>query len=104
MALMTDLLLNQVKALARNRIGYAVFRGVKVALSSILRTLYVLWLQTTGFVFGVFTVMGAAALVRLSRAHAWDHDPQRFWLTLVFTAVCLSFTLMSFWKAKRRSN
>jgi hypothetical protein len=91
-----------VKSLARNRIGYAVYSGVKAAATSFARTLYVLWLQTTGLMFGVFTVLGGSAMVKLQRTHAWVNDPRRFWITLSFTVVCLGFTVMSFIKANRR--
>lgn len=100
---MLNILTSQVRALARNRIGYAVFSGVKAAASSFAKTLYVLWLQTTGLMFAAFTAMGGSAMFRLYRKHAWTNDPRRFWITLTFTLVCLGFTVMSFWKAKRRS-
>lgn len=100
---MLNILTSQVRALARNRIGYAVFSGVKAAASAFAKTLYVLWLQTTGLMFAAFTLMGVTALVRLYHAHARINDPRRFWITLVFTAVCFGFTVMSFWKAKRNT-
>jgi hypothetical protein len=86
----------------RQRLGYAVLSGVKAAASSIARTVYVLWLQTTGLVFGAFTVFGGSQMVRLYRQHAWASDAPRFWTTLGFTLVCLVFTMVSFSKAKRR--
>jgi hypothetical protein len=100
---MLNILASQVKALARHRIGYAIFSGVKAAASSFAKTLYVLWLQTTGLMFGAFTAIGGSALFRLYPKHAWITDPRRFWTTLTFTLVCLGFTIMSFVKAKRRS-
>lgn len=86
----------------RNRLGYAILSGAKSVVSSFARTIYVLWLQTTGLMFGAFTMIGGSALVRLYRAHAWKGDPHRFWTTLGFTMVCFGFTIMSFVKAKRR--
>jgi len=94
--------LNVLSSHIRSRLGYAILSGVKAAVSSFARTLYVLWLQTTGLMFAAFTLFGASAIVRLYRAHAWTADPRRFWITLGFTAVCFGFTIMSFWKAKRR--
>lgn len=88
----------------RNRLGYAILSGVKSVVSSFARTLYVLWLQTTGLMFAAFTVMGSSAMVRLGRVHAWKADPRRFWTTLGFTAVCFGFTIMSFVKAKWRQS
>ena len=90
-----------VKALSRNRLGYAIFSGVKAAVTSFGRTFYILWLEMTGFIFAVFTVMGGSAAFKEFRAHAWTTDPRRFWTTLGFTIVCLWFTITSFWKAKR---
>lgn len=94
--------LNTLTSHVRNRLGYAVLSGLKSVASSFARTLYVLWLQTTGLMFAAFTLVGGSAMVRLSRAHAWKGDPHRFWTTLCFTTVCFGFTIMSFVKAKRR--
>lgn len=101
---MLNIIASQVRALARNRIGYAVFSGVKAAVSSFAKTLYVLWLQTTGLMFGAFTVLGGLGVVRAYRMHGWGGDPKRLWITVTFTVVCFGFTVMSFWKAKRRSH
>lgn len=101
---MPNIIATQVRALARNRIGYALFSGAKAAAVSFARTLYVLWLQTTGLMFAVFTAVGAAAVIRVYRAHGLSGDPRRFWITLTFTTVCFGFTIMSFWKAKKRSS
>jgi hypothetical protein len=100
---MLSLIASQVRSLARNRIGYALWSGVKATASSFARTLYVLWLQTTGLMFAAFTALGIAAVVRVLRTQGSTGDPRRFWITLVFTLVCLVFTIMSFWKAGRRS-
>jgi|SRR5215471_13874416 len=94
--------LNVLSSHVRSRLGYALLSGLKAVVWSFARTLYVLWLQTTGLMFAAFTFLGASAMVRLYRAHAWTADPRRFWITLAFTLVCLGFTIVSFWKAKRR--
>ena len=96
-------MLDMITGHVKSRLGYAVLSGVKAMVSSFARTLYVLWLQTTGLVFGAFTAVGVSQLVKLSRQHAWHSDPRRFWTIVGFTAVCAGFTVMSFWKAKRRS-
>ncbi len=59
-----------------------------------------LWLETTGLLFGAFTVMGGAALLRQYRADHF-HDHQRFLLVGVFTVVCAWGTLVSFMRARR---
>lgn len=88
--------------MARNRIGYALFSGFKAAASSFAKTLYVLWLQTTGLMFGAFTALGVTGVIKAYHAHGWTGDPRRLWITATFTLVCFGFTIMSFWKAKRR--
>ena len=95
-------MLNSLTSHVRSRLGYAVLSGVRSVVSSFARTLYVLWLQTTGLMFAAFTLIGVSSLVRLWRAHAWKGDPHRFWTTIGFTTVCFGFTIMSFVKAKRR--
>ena len=93
---------NVISSHIKSRLGYAVFSGLKAVATSFARTLYVLWLQSTGLIFGVFTVLGGSHMLRLYRQHAWTGDPRRFWITLAFTVTCLGFTIVSFWKAKRR--
>jgi len=88
--------------LARNRIGYALFSGVKAAFSSFAKTLYVLWLQTTGLMFGAFTAVGVMHVGRVYRTQGLNGDPRRLWISLGFTVVCFCLTVSSFWKAKRR--
>ena len=95
---MPDMISSHIKS----RLGYAVFSGLKAVAKSFARTLYILWLQSTGLIFGVFTVLGGSHMVKLYRQHAWTADPRRFWITLAFTVTCLGFTIVSFWKAKRR--
>jgi len=85
----------------RSSLGRAVFAGLGTLARSVGRTLYVLWLEISGLLFGVFTVMFGAGLVRLYRANAFEDDRLRWWLAVGFTAVCAWFTLVSFWKARR---
>jgi Mn2+/Fe2+ NRAMP family transporter len=84
----------------KDRLLNAIFAGSKTLLVSLGRTLYAFWLQTTGLVFMVFTVMAGSALVR---QYHKDHfaDRQRLWLTGAFFVVCLWFTLVSFRRAKK---
>ncbi len=65
-----------------------------------LKTLYALWLETTGLVFAVLAVTGVSALLRQYRAdHLADH--RRFLTVTGFTLVCGWFTVFSFVKARR---
>jgi hypothetical protein len=85
----------------KDRLVGAIFAGAKTLVVSFARTLYVLWLQVTGLIFVLFAVTGSSALIRQYRA---DHfaDRHRFWLTVVFTAVCAWFGLVSFFRAKKK--
>ena len=85
----------------RDRLLGAIFAGAKTMLVSFARTFYVLWLQVTGLLFVLFAVTGGSALIRQYRA---DHfaDRHRFWLTVLFTAVCAWFGVVSFVRARRK--
>jgi glycerol-3-phosphate acyltransferase PlsY len=85
----------------QNRLTYAVFSGFKAVATSFGRTIYVLWLEMTGFVFAIFTVISGSALLRQYRAQAWLTDKHRFWATIAFTSVSAWFTLTSFFRARR---
>ncbi len=89
------------RAMVKSRLGKALFVGARTAVVSFFRTLYVLWLQVTGFMFGVFTALGVFALVRLYKAGTFWTDHQRMWLTMAFTLICGWFTLVSFVRAGR---
>ena len=84
----------------RDRLMGALFSGGKTMLVSFGRTFYALWLQMTGLLFVMFTVVAGSALVRQYRTdHFADH--RRFWATLAFAAVCAWFGVVSFVRAKR---
>ncbi|HEX7284629.1 MAG TPA: hypothetical protein VF532_00515 [Candidatus Angelobacter sp.] len=84
----------------KDRLLNAIFAGSKTFVASLGRTLYAFWLQTTGLVFAMFTVVAASALVR---QYPKDHfaDRQRFWITSAAFLVFLWFTLVSFRRAKK---
>jgi hypothetical protein len=84
----------------RDRLIGALFAGGKTLIVSFAKTFYALWLEVTGLLFGIFTVMGGAALFRQYRADHF-HDRQRFLLVGVFTVVCAWGTLVSFLRARR---
>jgi hypothetical protein len=85
----------------QGRLTHAIFSGFKAVATSFGRTLYVLWLEMTGFVFAIFTVISGSALLRQYRAHAWLADKPRFWATIAFTSVSAWFTFTSFFRARR---
>ena len=86
----------------KDRILNAVFAGGKSFIVSVSRAFYALWLQTTGLMFVFFTLGGAASIIRqYKRDHFADH--QRLAIEIIFTLVCLWFTVVSFSRAKRTS-
>jgi Mn2+/Fe2+ NRAMP family transporter len=84
----------------KDRLLNAIFAGGKTILVSLGRTLYALWLQTTGLVYVMFTVLAASALVRQYHKDQFA-DRKRFWLTAAFLAISFWFTLVSFRRAKK---
>jgi len=84
----------------KDRLLNAVFAGGRALVVSIARTAYTLWLEITGLIFAVFTVMGGSGLWKRYRA---DHfaNRQQFFTVLAFTLVCAWFTLISFRRARK---
>jgi hypothetical protein len=84
----------------KDRLLNAAFAGGKSFVVSVSRTFYAFWLQTTGLMFVLFTVLGASSLVRqYHKDHFADH--QRATIETIFTLVCFYFTIHSFIKASR---
>ena len=84
----------------KDRLLNAVFAGGKSFVTSVSRTFYAFWLQTTGLMYVLFTVLGSASLVRqYHKDHFADH--QRAAIESLFTLVCFYFTIHSFVKASR---
>ena len=85
---------------SRNRVAKAAFVAAKGFIITALKTFYALWLEMTGLLFALFTVVGGSALVRQYRA---DHlaDLRRVLTVTGFTLVCAWFTVFSFVKARR---
>ena len=99
---MTAMLPSVAKSIkGQNRFTYALFSGLKAMAGSFGRTLYVLWLEMTGFIFAVFTVVSASTFVHQIQVHGWVTDKRRFWATVGFTAVSGWFTIASFVRARR---
>ena len=80
--------------------AHALLVAGRAFVLSLAKTVYALWLETTGLIFGFLTVLGGSALVRQYRAdHFADHS--RFLTVTGFTLVCGWFTVLSFLKARR---
>lgn len=92
--------LSLTKGALQNRVANALWVAGKGFVVQAARVFYALWLQATGLVFAVFTVVGASDLVRHFRAdHLQDH--RRAATVSLFTLACLWFTVLSFVRARR---
>lgn len=86
--------------LSRSRLGNAIFAATKSLVVSVFKTLYALWLEVTGLLFAVLTIMGAADLVRHYRIdHLADH--KRLMIVSLFILTCGWFTVLSYMRAKK---
>ena len=84
----------------RGSIPRALFVAGKGFVISVAKTLYTLWLEMTGLMFGFLTILGGSALVRQYRAdHLANHT--RLVVVIGFTLVCAWFTVLSFVRARR---
>jgi hypothetical protein len=83
----------------KDRLLNAVFVGSKSFVVAIGRAAYAFWLQATGLIYILFTVLGASDLVRHYHKHTLDQ--KRLLVVGTLTAVCGYFTLHSFAKARR---
>jgi len=80
----------------------AAGRGVGGFLRPFTRIGGILWLEVTGFFFGMFATYFATDMwkARLSYAHGPDH--QRFLIAAIATAVFGYLCVTSFWRARRK--
>jgi hypothetical protein len=83
----------------KDRLLNAVFVGSKSFVVAIARTMYAFWLQATGLIYILFTVLGASNL--LQHYHKHDLDQKRLLIVGTLTVVCGYFTVHSFAKARR---
>jgi|SRR5882724_2467697 len=97
---MPDASTARTPVLKKDRLIGALFAGGKTLIVSFLKTFYALWLETTGLLFGLFTVLGGSALVRQYRADHF-HERSRLLAVGAFTVICGWFTLVSFVRARR---
>ncbi len=84
------------------KITRAAGRGIGGFLRPFGRIGGILWLEITGFFFGLFALWFALDLwkARLSYAHGPDH--QRFLIAVALTALFGYLSLSAFWRARRR--
>jgi hypothetical protein len=80
----------------------AIFAGGKTFLIAIARAMYALWLQATGLIFLMFTVIAGSALIkRYHENHNHFANTRPFWQIGIFFLVCLWFTVVSYSRAKK---
>ena len=86
----------------KDRLLGAIFVGGKTFVSAIGNAMYALWLQATGLIFLMFTVVAGSALFRrYHENHNHFANTRPFWQIGIFFLVCLWFTVVSFSRAKK---
>ena len=98
---MPELTATKRPLLGRNRTLHALLVAGKGFAISLAKTLYALWLEVTGLLFGVLMVGGVSALLRQYRMDPHLSDHRRLFAVSAFTLVCGYFTVVSFVRAKR---
>jgi hypothetical protein len=85
-----------------HKITRAAGRGIGGFLRPFSRVGGILWLEVTGFFFGMFTVLFATYLWRNRVGFAAGPQHSRFLFVAGLTAVFAYLTVSSFWRAKRK--
>lgn len=96
-----SLLKNSAKALARSRLGFAVFSGAKSLASSFSRVFYSLWLEIVGLLAALFAFRAGIELAKIYRSTGISGDPKKLWLTAAVALFCAWFSISCFLKARR---
>ncbi|HWR36777.1 MAG TPA: hypothetical protein VN622_12985 [Clostridia bacterium] len=95
-----------VKALSgtnRGRLTKGLAAGATAFAQSVAKTMHLLLLEVTGFIFLCFSVIGSFALVREYQAYtAGKVGYGRTLTALCFSAMFAYFGVSSFWRARRR--
>jgi hypothetical protein len=89
-------------AAKKDRLMGAIFAGARTFLGAFARAMYAFWLQASGLIYVMFTVLAGSYLFKQYRANHYHLANTRpFWQVGAFFVVCLWFTVVSFWKAKK---
>jgi hypothetical protein len=80
----------------------AAGRGVGGFLRPFSRIGGILWLQVTGFFFGLFALFFAQDLWRTRLSYAAGPQHQRFLIAVVLVVVFGYLSISAFWRARRR--
>jgi hypothetical protein len=86
------------RMLRRNRVVNAGIEAGKTTAVAAGKAARRLWLEVTGFVFGVFAVVGVGATIREWTGGA---DKTRVWAGVAFTLVFAYFCVSSFLSSRR---
>jgi hypothetical protein len=84
--------------LRRNRVVNAGIEAGKTTVATAGKAARRLWLEVTGFIFGVFALVGAGATIREWTGGA---DRTRIWAGAAFTLVFAYFCVSSFVASRR---
>ena len=85
-----------------HRITRAAGRGIGGFLRPFGRIGGILWLQVTGFFFGLFALFFAQDLWRTHASYAAGPQHQRFLIAAAMTVVFGYLSVSAFWRARRR--
>jgi hypothetical protein len=85
-----------------HRITRAAGRGIGGFLRPFGRIGGILWLQVTGFFFGLFALYFAQDLWRTHTSYASGPQHQRFLIAAAMTLVFGYLSVSAFWRARRR--
>ena len=85
-----------------HRITRAAGRGVGGFLRPFTRVGGILWLEVTGFFFGLFALYFAQDLWRTHTSYASGPQHQRFLIAAAMTVVFGYLSVSAFWRARRR--
>jgi hypothetical protein len=86
------------RLLRRNRVVNASIEAGRTTVTATSKAARRLWLEVTGFIFGVFAVVGAGATIREWTGGA---DPTRIWAGVAFTLMFGYFCVSSFVASRR---
>ena len=91
-----------IAVIERNRTGRAVVAAVRATSQSFGNVLHQLWLEVTGFFFGLFALYFAQDLWRTHLSYASGPQHQRFLIAAAMTLVFGYLSVSAFWRARRR--
>jgi len=84
------------------KVGRAAGQGIGGFLRPFRRVGGILWLEVTGFFFGLFAIYFASDLWRTRLSYASGPQHQRFLIAAGMTAVFAYLSISAFWRAQRR--